>query len=142
VATCVHALVSKTATPRNIPHAARVLEMGMMRRSVSRRGLSRGPSTARLLRSLRLLVACLALGVLASSAPAAPPSCVDAVAWTASAPAATEEAALESADAELPRCSQPAPPALDHDAASSYPPGARLVVVHHRVYLRHAALLC
>jgi len=97
------------------------------------------PRLRRVLRLLRVLVACVALGVVASPAPAR--TGVDAVAWVASA-RGTTQAETPSVPHEAPR--PPRAPAADAgcDRAPRSPAGARAVVVQHRVYLRHAALLC
>ena len=94
----------------------------------------------RLLRLLRVLVACVALGVVASPGPAR--TGVDAVAWIASA-RGTTEAEAPSVPHEAPRSLRAHAGDVGRDlAAPRSPAGARAVVVQHRVYLRHAALLC
>jgi hypothetical protein len=96
------------------------------------------PRLRRVLRLLRVLVACVALGVVASPAPA--PTWVDAVAWVAPGRGATQAEAPSVPHAAPRWPNTPATDALGERATP--PPGARAVVVQHRVYLRHAALLC
>ena len=107
------------------------------------------PSRLRVvLRSIRMLVACLVLGLVASPAALAR---VDTIEWTAaprsaasveapgrSARPATRVAFVGGDDA---RPLQSDPHAARRQVVSR-PARARDLVVRHRIYLHHAALLC
>ena len=99
-------------------------------------------------RYVRVLVACAVLGIVKAPPPAA--TWVDAVAWNSDArngeaaargtttplrhATARVEAAVASTLARYDRAS------CEHAALA--PAGARSIIVHDRLYMRHAALLC
>jgi hypothetical protein len=102
-------------------------------------------------RYLRMLIACAVLGVLAPP-PAPAAACVDTVTWVTrvAVAGATDRSPSTRAhgierDAPQPRAAHVDPrsssPAL-WPARVAPPPGARAIVVHRRVYLRNASLLC
>jgi hypothetical protein len=95
-------------------------------------------------RFLRVVVACVVLGVVgAGSAPAL--ASVDVAGWVAGASngRAAEPGKGEEAPApELAQSPLSAPAPGERREASTFPAGARAVVVSARLYLRHAALLC
>ena len=94
-----------------------------------------------LLRYLRMLVACAVLGVLPARANA--PVSIDTVAWVAPTIAradAREARREDTARAAHAALSPRIPPVLR--VVHRAPPRARVLVVHRRLYLKHAALLC
>jgi hypothetical protein len=102
------------------------------------------PTLRQLLRLVRVVLACLVLGVVASPA-SARPACTDAVAWVGSASVAAgahDVAPASSAPAARVATHAPLTAVAPPSAVTSRPAGVRDVVVHRRVYLRHAALLC
>ena len=99
------------------------------------------------LRRLRVVIACVILGVL-TPLPSASPY-VDAIAYAKSATdPATKEPPKHKRVREVIRETRfkVAAPLPRHRRAPrgcrAHPPGARAIVVQHRVYLRNAALLC
>jgi hypothetical protein len=88
------------------------------------------------LRFARVLVACVALGVVAGPR-SAPVALLDTVAWIATTTQAETASERRSTD----RTARPARPAAPR-RASPPPAGAREVVVHSRIYILQAALLC
>jgi hypothetical protein len=111
------------------------------------------PRLRTLARFLRVVVACLVLGVLGGAARGAARE-IDAVAWNAGAwVARTGDAARAEASAGChalgtpsdarrgagisPRARVASPPRV-----ARRPPRARTIAVRRRVYLRNAALLC
>ncbi len=95
-------------------------------------------------RYVRVLVACVALGVLAAPPPVA--TQVDAVTWIASArTGAVGARTVVRARASRTFASLRARAAAILDATARVerqPAGVRSAVVRRRIYLRHAALLC
>jgi hypothetical protein len=99
------------------------------------------------LRRLRVVIACVILGVLAPLPSAS--AYVDTIAYATSVP---ETAANERPKHKRVReriretpFKAAAPSPRNRHASRGYrarPPGARTIVVQHRVYLRNAALLC
>jgi hypothetical protein len=102
------------------------------------------------LRRLRVVIACVMLGVLAPLPSAS--ACVDSVVLVASAiDSAAKERPKPKHAGELSReatrfnraALAPSPRnKCETRGCRIRPPGARAVVVQHRLYMRHAALLC
>lgn len=94
-------------------------------------------------RYVRVLVACVALGMVAAPPPVA--TRVDAVTWIAGGRSAAIAARASHVRPVRAVASARVHGAQTHDAvlgASRPPAAARTIVVHRRIYLRHASLLC
>jgi hypothetical protein len=97
----------------------------------------------RLARYLRVIAACLALGLARPPlAPAAPPA--GEIAWIAGARVAAA-VAIEASNPK--RAARKAPSTWssargNREPVTTVPAGARAIVIHLRLYLDHEALLC
>jgi hypothetical protein len=101
------------------------------------------PRSPLLARLLRVLVACVALGIV-WGAPTRALACTDVVAWIAGSrvDASREHPEVEQSRKEEREVSvAPARTTVECRPVDAVPAGARTIVVRSRLYLRHATLL-